>query len=70
MTTTSSVLFTPRMVAAIAELTQLIQARYPDAIFTTELGENQEAVFVTTVVDIDDPDDRPRHDIRGLPQLR
>lgn len=47
----------PRMVAAIAELTNLIRDRYPDTIFTTELGEHEDSVFVTAVVDVDDPDE-------------
>lgn len=57
MTTTSSLLSNPRMMAAIAELTELIRRRFPDTTFTTELGENEEAVFVTAVVDVDDPDE-------------
>lgn len=57
MATSSSLLSDPRMMAAIAELTQLIHSRYPDTTFTTELGENGEAVFVTAVVDVDDPDE-------------
>ncbi len=57
MASTSSLLSNPRMTAAIAELTQLIQRRYPGATFTTELGENEDAVFVTAVVDVDDPDE-------------
>lgn len=57
MTTTTNLLADPRMTAAIAELTELIREQYPDTTFTTELGENEEAVFVTAVVDIDDPDE-------------
>jgi hypothetical protein len=45
------------MAAAIAELTELTQARHSDSTFTTELGENEETVFVTAVVDVDDPDE-------------
>jgi hypothetical protein len=43
------------MQAAIAELTGIISARYPDATFTTEVDEHDEAVFVTAVVDLADP---------------
>lgn len=57
MTTTSSVLSNPRMAAAITELTGLIRDRYPRTTFTTEIGENEESVFVTAVVDVDDPDE-------------
>jgi hypothetical protein len=57
MATTSNVLADPRMAAAIAELTELTQARHSDSTFTTELGENEETVFVTAVVDVDDPDE-------------
>lgn len=57
MTATTNLLTDPRMQAAIAELTGLIRERYPDTTFTTELVENEEAVFVTAVVDVDDPDE-------------
>jgi hypothetical protein len=57
MATTSRVLTDPRMTAAIAELTGLIRERYPETTFTTELGEDRESVFVTAVVDVDDPDE-------------
>jgi hypothetical protein len=57
MPATTNLLTEPRMTAAIAELTELIRERYPDTTFTTELGENEEAVFVTAVVDVDEPDE-------------
>ena len=57
MATTSNLLSNPRMTAAIAELTELIQRHYPETTFTTELGENEDAVFVTAIVDVDDPDE-------------
>src|SRR5438874_1970854 len=54
---TSRLLSDPRMQAAIAELTSMISARYPDAVFTTEVGEHDESVFVIVVVDLDDTDE-------------
>jgi hypothetical protein len=57
MAMTPNVLSGPRMTAAIAELTELIRGRYPDTMFTTEIEEDQETVFVTAVVDVDDPDE-------------
>jgi hypothetical protein len=53
----SNALADPRMTDAIAELTELIRARYPEAVFATEIGDDRETVFVTAVVDVDDPDE-------------
>jgi hypothetical protein len=57
MATDSNALSNPRMKAAIAELTTLIRDRYPGTVFTIEVGEHQDVVFVTAVVDVDDPDE-------------
>ena len=57
MSATSNLLSNPRMMAAITELTNLIRDRYPETTFTTELSEHEESVFVTAVVDVDDPDE-------------
>lgn len=53
MQTTSNLFSDPRMTAAIAELTDLIRSRNPDTRFTTAVGEDQETVFVTAIVDVD-----------------
>ncbi len=57
MAITSNALADPRMTAAIAELTELIRTRYPETTFMTEVGDDWETVFVTAVVDVDDPDE-------------
>jgi hypothetical protein len=57
MAVASNLLSNPRMMAAIEELTNLIRDRYPETTFSTELGEHEESVFVTAVVDVDDPDE-------------
>ncbi|MGI8477980.1 MAG: hypothetical protein ACR2OO_16660 [Thermomicrobiales bacterium] len=54
---TSDALSNPKMTAAITELTEIIRGRYPDTIFTTEIGEDRQTVFVTAIVDVDDPDE-------------
>jgi hypothetical protein len=57
MTITSRALTDPRMATAIAELRGLIRAQQPDATFTTETGDDRETVFVTAMIDVDDPDE-------------
>jgi hypothetical protein len=57
VTEAANMLADPRMTAAISELTKLILGSYPSATFTTEVREDGSAVFVTAVVDVDDPDD-------------
>jgi hypothetical protein len=52
-----SLLTDPRMAAAIAELTDLIRGSYPETTFITDVDEHEGAVFVTAVVDVDDPDE-------------
>ncbi len=49
----------PRMMAAIDEITGIIRSTYPDTTFTVDVDvvESQESVFVTAVVDVDDPDE-------------
>jgi hypothetical protein len=53
----TSLLDDPRMRAAIDELQGLIRSRYPEATFSTELGEGGEAVFIWTTVDVLDTDE-------------
>ena len=47
----------PRMEQAIAELQERIAARYPTATFEIEDGEDPDGVYLTAVVDLDDPDE-------------
>ena len=46
----------PRLAAALEELEQLIQERYPTATFTTFRGEDPEGIYLRITVDLDDPD--------------
>lgn len=59
MTTTPLAHSDPRMAAAIKEITEMILRSYPGTSFTVDFDaeEQQEAVFVTAVVDVDDPDE-------------
>ena len=57
MATQSNTYADSRMSAAIAEVTELIRESYPDTTFVVDVGEDQEAVYVTAVVDVDDPDE-------------
>ncbi|MBX3069005.1 MAG: hypothetical protein KF883_00755 [Thermomicrobiales bacterium] len=57
MTTASTIPLDPQMAAAIAELTEAIRKSYPETTFVVDAEENQEAVFVTAIVDVDDPDE-------------
>lgn len=57
MAAASSLLTDPRMTAAIAELTDLIRSAYPETTFMTDADEREGSVFVTAVVDVDDPDE-------------
>lgn len=57
MAAASSLLTDPRMTAAIAELTDLIRGAYPETTFSTDTDEHEGSVFVTAVVDVDDPDE-------------
>ena len=47
----------PRMARAITELQDRIAAHYPTAAFELEEGEDPEGVYLTAVVDLDDPDE-------------
>ena len=47
----------PRMERAITELTDRITAHYPTATFEIEEGEDPDGVYLTAVVDLDDPDE-------------
>jgi len=48
----------PQMQQALEELQGLIQKRYPTATFVVSRGEDDpEAVHLTTIVDLDDPDE-------------
>ena len=51
----------PQLAAALAELEQLIQARYPTAAFTTFRGEDPEGTYLRVTVDLDDPDEVVDH---------
>ena len=43
---------------AVVELQQLIQARYPDAVFEVGPGgDDPEGTSITAIVDLDDPDE-------------
>ena len=43
---------------AVVELQQLIQARYPDAVFEVGPGgDDPEGTYITAIVDLDDPDE-------------
>ena len=47
----------PRMARAITELQERIHAHYPTATFEVEAGEDPDGVYLTAVVDLDDPDE-------------
>ena len=46
----------PRITHAVAELQTLIAARYPDATFAVEQGEDPVGTYLTATVDVADPD--------------
>lgn len=46
-----------QMDAAIAEIKDLILARYPDATFDVSLGEDPDGTWLTVTVDVEDTDD-------------
>ena len=45
------------MQAAVAEVQELIRARYPDATFAAGYGEDPDGVYLTVTVDLDDTDE-------------
>jgi hypothetical protein len=47
----------PRIRAAIAEFRELISSHYPNTTFSESIGEDPIGVWLTAVVDIDDPDE-------------
>jgi hypothetical protein len=49
-----SFLMTPEMKAAIAEMTQLISAGFPEAAFSVEYGEDPVGFYLITTIDLDD----------------
>lgn len=48
---------TSRLDVAIAEIQELILARYPDATFGLELGDDPDGTWMTVTVDVDDADE-------------
>ena len=60
----------PQLVAALAELEQRIQARYPDAAFTTFRGEDPEGLYLRVTVDLDDPDEVVDHVLDTLYEVQ
>lgn len=47
----------PRFQGPITELQALIRARYPDATFAVEIGEDPEGVYLIATVDLEDTDE-------------
>ncbi len=47
----------PRIQAALSELQELIQQRWPEASFDVSHGEDPEGVYLGATVDIDDTDE-------------
>ena len=45
------------MQAAVAEMQELIRARYPDATFAAGYGGDPDGVYLTVTVDLDDTDE-------------
>jgi hypothetical protein len=48
---------TPRIAQAVDELISLILGRYPNADLTVSEGEDPDGVYITAMVDIEDPDE-------------
>jgi hypothetical protein len=48
---------TPRVAQAIDELTSRILSRYPEADITISEGEDPDGVYITAMVDVEDPDE-------------
>ena len=57
MRTEQDLLTDSRIQAAVAELQDLIRARYPEATFSVGYGEDPDGVYVRTTVDVDDRND-------------
>jgi|SRR5579883_1237296 hypothetical protein len=47
----------PRMAAAVEELRALISARYPGSTYELAAGDDPEGLYLTVIVDADDPDE-------------
>jgi len=47
----------PRIQAAIEEMRAVISERFPGATFAVGRRDDPEGIYLTTTVDIDDPDD-------------
>ena len=57
MRTEQDLLTDSRIQAAIAELQDLIRARYPEATFSVGYGEDPDGVYLRATVDVDDRND-------------
>lgn len=57
MTDHDDLLGDPRIRAAIAEIQDLITARFPGATFSVGLGQDPDGVYLRPVVDVDDRGD-------------
>ncbi len=57
MMTPATLEIDPIMQAAIAELQQMILARYPTTKFMVGEASDLEGVYVRAIVDVDDPDE-------------
>jgi hypothetical protein len=57
MTHEHDLLGDPRLTAAIAELQDLIRARYPEATFDVQEGEDPKGVYLLATVDVEDRDE-------------
>ncbi len=51
------IIFTPRAQAALDELQAMIAARYPEAAFVVEKGDEPAGIYLVATVDIDDVDE-------------
>lgn len=47
----------PRIRAAIGELQEMILRRYPEATFTVGRGADQDGIYLTPIVDVEDLDE-------------
>lgn len=59
-----------RIGAALTELEQFIQERYPDATFTTFRGEEPDGMYLRVTIDQDDPDEVVDHVLDRLYELQ
>jgi len=54
MSTDAGETFAPQVEAGLAELRQIITARYPEASFAVESGGEPEGIWLLATVDVDD----------------